>query len=475
MKTEKISFSGKSIWDIFLAEENKEIAFWRVGEWWILAKHPVQKIVGMYSDTSKELEKKLKEINISGQSSARDCSGKRENSEELERKIEEIQKNSLDNCSSMQKKYSIPFSEGWVGVTRYDFGEKLLGIEKKYCRGELSFAQSLPLFEWRKYETVICENTKTREIFLCCDSKVTKLQRRDALQCVSTQTKKIKNYSLSSFREKYPQKIWEKGFDEVKKNIIAGEYYQMNLTQQFEADFTGNEKQLFYELYKKNPASHASFFGGKTYNILSASPELFLRFDGEKVSTEPIKGTRPREKNTDEDEQQKKELLESKKEKAELLMITDLLRNDIGQTCTAGSIHVEALRKIQKNPSVWHTFSRIAGKRKKNISALDVFFSCLPCGSISGCPKKRACQDIADKEPHSRGFFCGTFGFLNENGDGEFSIFIRTLLHTNGKIYFQAGGGITADSQKEEEWEEVMQKGKVFFEMGNTTEKNHQE
>lgn len=352
-------------------------------------------------------------------------------------------------CTSPEK-----ISEG-VGFFSYDFGKEQLGV-----RGNTDNVP--PPFEWRKYSWKIQSDRYGKNIRLECSKQEERKAKKYILDGISQEKKR--DFCLEKFEPIHTKEIWEKSFQKTKEYIFAGEVYQLNLARQFSAAFKGDSRELFLYFLQKNPAPHAAFFGGSNYEILSFSPELFLRFAGDKITTEPIKGTRPRKLDEVEDEVERKSLLESKKESAELLMITDLLRNDLKQTCMAGSIKLESLREIQKNPTVWHTLSRISGIRKAGFSPIDTLLSCLPGGSISGCPKKRAVEIIEELEPHQRGPFCGIFGYFDEEKNGRFSILIRTLLHKNGRVFFQAGGGITADSERDSEFEEGMQKGKVFFE-----------
>lgn len=322
-----------------------------------------------------------------------------------------------------------------VGFISYDWARNALGVHGK-------MDDSTPSFLFREYEYAL--STDAKELFKTLPHFL-----------------KERSYSLGKFVHDFPTQAWEEGFQKTHHDIFRGEFYQINLTQRFTADFWGDTKQLFLAMILKNPSSQAGFFGLETGAILSASPELFLRFYQDTVTTEPIKGTRPRGKSLQEDEMLQKELLQSKKEKAELLMIADLLRNDLRKTCR--SIRVSSLRSIQKNPSVWHTFSRISGKKSPEYSAIETLLSCLPGGSISGCPKKRAVEIIEEVEPHARGIFCGTLGFLDSKGNGAFSLLIRTILLYKNRAFFQAGGGITSASEQEAEREEILQKSVSFF------------
>jgi para-aminobenzoate synthetase component 1 len=358
--------------------------------------------------------------------------------------------------TSAQPRKNFSLCPEGVGFFSYDFGRDHIGIIGKQ-------STLTPSFDWRKYERSICWNEKTGEVSLKCPEKKKSVFWNDVQHMLKNP--RPKNICIRDpLQEMYPKNIWREGFKKAKENIFSGEIYQINLTRQFSSYFSGDSRFLFLEILKRNPAPQATFFSGDCYEILSFSPELFLKFLDGNVFTEPIKGTRPRSSDPLDDEKEKENLLSSEKESAELLMITDLLRNDIRQTCKAGSIHVESSRNIQKNPSVWHTFSKISGERKEKYSPFDTLFSCLPGGSISGCPKRRACEIIEEIEPHSRGIFCGTFGTLDAFGNGSFSLLIRTLVRSGEKIYFQAGGGITSDSKESDEFEEIQQKGKVFFE-----------
>ncbi len=341
----------------------------------------------------------------------------------------------------------LPFG---LGAISYDFGSQKIGVDSKRER-------VTPLLQWNLYDTLLWGNADERECFFVGDV--------DKLEIMMDEVSRSpEGYELGSFRERDPLSIWEHGFAETQRNIFAGEIYQLNLCRQFEANYLGDPRQIFWRLFQENPAPHAAFFAGAGFHILSMSPELFLRFEeNNKVVTEPIKGTRKRSTHPEEDNEQREELLASEKEAAELLMITDLLRNDLSQSCIAGSVHVDALREVQENPTVWHTFSRISGVRRNDISIAQTLFSCLPGGSISGCPKKRACEIIAELEPHARGMFCGSFGFLDALGRGQFSLLIRTLIHHQNRLIFQAGGGITAYSERDHELAELEAKCLAFF------------
>lgn len=343
------------------------------------------------------------------------------------------------------------------GFFTYDFGRELLGVHGRKD-------EKIPLMAWNEYDCYFYGSPESNETYFVGSAAA--FERISPI--LNSRRSVLAEYRLGPFRENHDFGFWEQGFDTSIKNIFAGEIYQVNLGRQFSAHFEGNSRRLFIDLWNTNPAPLAAFFRDSDYEILSLSPELFLQFDGDTVISEPIKGTRKRATKKNVDERERAELLASEKEAAELLMITDLIRNDLSQTCRAGSVKVELLRAIQENPTVWHTYSRISGIRRAGFTMSDTLLSCLPGGSISGCPKIRACEIIEEIEPHARGIFCGSMGFADSAGNGLFAILIRTLLINDGIATFQAAGGITAASEKAREAEELDEKCLAFFRMSNS-------
>lgn len=199
-----------------------------------------------------------------------------------------------------------------------------------------------------------------------------------------------------------------------------------------------------------------------TQEILSSSPELFLRLSGNHIETRPIKGTRPRFDDAAADLRSSHELKTSEKEMAELLMITDLLRNDLGRICEYGSVRVEALARLESLAHVHHLVSTISGTLNQNLHHLDALARCSPGGSITGAPKKRAREIISELEPTPRGLYTGSLGYFGLNGESQFNILIRTLIHekTTGLAHYQVGSGIVADSSPKAEYQETLHKAK---------------
>jgi len=244
----------------------------------------------------------------------------------------------------------------------------------------------------------------------------------------------------------------------AQEYIAAGDIYQVNLAQKFDARFTGNPYRLFEHLLARSPAPGGAFLDFGDTRILSASPELFLRIRGGHITTRPIKGTRPRSRDPVRDEQLAYELITDPKELAELVMITDLERNDLGQICEYGSVTVTQLVQLERFPQVFHLVSTIEGMLRPGIAAIDAVRACIPGGSISGAPKRRACEIIRELEPCPRGIYTGLIGYFDDSGDAAFSLAIRTMVLEGEKLHFSVGSGITCGSVPAREYEETLHK-----------------
>ena len=244
----------------------------------------------------------------------------------------------------------------------------------------------------------------------------------------------------------------------AQEYIAAGDIYQVNLAQKFSTRFAGNPYRLFEHLLARSPAPGGAFLDFGDTRVLSASPELFLRIRGRHITTRPIKGTRPRSRDPVRDEQLAFELLTDPKELAELVMITDLERNDLGQICEYGSVTVTQLVQLERFPQVFHLVSTVEGMLRPGVDALDAVRACIPGGSISGAPKKRACEIIRELEPCPRGIYTGLIGYFDDNGDAAFSMAIRTMVLEGDNLHFSVGSGITAGSVPAREYDETLHK-----------------
>ncbi len=245
--------------------------------------------------------------------------------------------------------------------------------------------------------------------------------------------------------------------------IQRGDIYQVNLSRRISAPAMGTGWAFYRRLAAASPAPFSAYLDAGHFAVISSSPEQFLHMQDRHVVTSPIKGTRPRGRNEAEDKRLAVELQTSAKEMAELVMITDLLRNDLGQICEFGSIHVPTLAALQKFSQVQHLVSSVEGRLKPGKTHLCALCSCFPGGSITGAPKFRAMEIIDELEPVSRGVYCGAIGYLGFNPSSRLSVAIRTAVLTGKQIYFNVGAGIVADSDPEAEFEETASKAAGFL------------
>jgi aminodeoxychorismate synthase component I len=264
---------------------------------------------------------------------------------------------------------------------------------------------------------------------------------------------------IGAFTAETDRERFIEGVRRIKDWIAAGDIYQVNLSQRFEASISGGSLfELYGALREASPAPMAAWLSLDGREILSSSPETFLKISGRGIETHPIKGTRPRFPDPDEDRRSAYELQTSSKEISELVMITDLLRNDLGQISEFGSVAVSEMLRLETLAQVHHLVSTVIGTLRPEVSTLDALAACFPGGSITGAPKKRAMEIIRELEQAPRGVYCGAIGWLGFNGESSFSIAIRTLIRENDRLVYQVGAGIVADSDPEKEYEETLHK-----------------
>jgi len=254
-----------------------------------------------------------------------------------------------------------------------------------------------------------------------------------------------------------------KSVQKAREYIIAGDIFQVNLSQRFEADMPIPSYELYHRLRKINPAPFASYLNFDGITVVSASPERFLKLQGDMVETRPIKGTRPRGKDPMKDEALAQELVDSFKDKAEHVMIVDLERNDIGRVCRFGTVRVSELMALEKYATVFHLTSTVKGQLRSGKNAIDLLKATFPGGSISGAPKVRAMEIIDELEPTRRSVYTGSIGYLSFDGNLDLSIVIRTILVKGKKAYFQVGGAVVYDSDPEAEYIETLDKARALI------------
>ncbi|MGE6920112.1 aminodeoxychorismate synthase component I [Achromobacter kerstersii] len=250
--------------------------------------------------------------------------------------------------------------------------------------------------------------------------------------------------------------------DAIRGLIGEGELYQVNFTQPLDVQYQGDAATLYRRIASRNPVAHGAFIQDGERTVLSFSPELFVRRDGPRLTTRPMKGTAPRHPDPVEDARLGQELLASEKNRAENLMIVDLLRNDLGRLAEPGSVQVDALFSLERYPTVW-TMTSTVSALAPDATLADVLTALFPCGSITGAPKIAAMRRIRQMETAPRGLYCGSVGWLAPNGDFSLNVAIRTLvLDQNGHGVYSVGGGIVHDSDPAEEWQECHWKARIL-------------
>lgn len=266
----------------------------------------------------------------------------------------------------------------------------------------------------------------------------------------------------SAPRSNFTREAYESAAARVIEYIHAGDIFQANLSQRFEAQLApgDNAYALYLRLRAASPAPFSSFFNFGEGAIVSSSPERFLACRDGAVETKPIKGTRPRGQTPEEDRRLATELLQSEKDRAENVMIVDLLRNDISRVCADHSVVVDKLCELESFANVHHLVSTVRGQLGEGRTAADLLAACFPGGSVTGAPKRRAMEIIAELEPTTRGPYCGAIGYLGADGGMDSSIAIRTMVVRDSRVTFQAGGGIVADSDPAAEYEETLAKAR---------------
>lgn len=266
-------------------------------------------------------------------------------------------------------------------------------------------------------------------------------------------------YEIDELKANWSQDEFVTAVRRIREWIAAGDVYQVNLSQRFEAEVRGSSLFGLYEVLRDaSPAPMGSWLSLDGCEVLSSSPETFLRISGSGIETRPIKGTRPRFPDAAVDRRSAYELQTSPKEIAELVMITDLLRNDLGQVCEFGSVSVDEMLQLETLEQVHHLVSTVSGRLRPDCGPIDALAACFPGGSITGAPKRRAMEIIAELEGAPRGLYCGAIGYLGYHGESQFNIAIRTMVRKGSRLSFHVGAGIVADSDPLEEYAETLHK-----------------
>ncbi|MFP3868807.1 MAG: aminodeoxychorismate synthase component I [Desulfobacteraceae bacterium] len=271
------------------------------------------------------------------------------------------------------------------------------------------------------------------------------------------------NYRVGPLRSNFSREEYLQAVGRVRHYIRQGDVYQVNLSQRFSFPLKGDLYSLFLRLYQLNPAPFYAYLNMGDFQVLSTSMERFLFRQGDYLETRPIKGTRPRGRTTAEDDALRQELLASLKDDAELSMIVDLLRNDLGKVCRARTVKVQEHKRLEAYQNVYHLISIVEGRLRPEATQVDILRATFPGGSITGCPKIRAMEIIDELEPTVRHVYTGAIGYLGLHRNLDLNIAIRTAVATQGWVHFSVGGGIVYDSREEDEYLETLHKGQTLF------------
>jgi para-aminobenzoate synthetase component 1 len=270
-------------------------------------------------------------------------------------------------------------------------------------------------------------------------------------------------YTVGGLRSNFTRPAYLEAITRIRDYIRRGDVYQVNLAQRFSFSFRGESYRLFRRLFELNPAPFYAYLNCGDFQVLSTSMERFLCRRGDYLETRPIKGTRPRGRTAEEDEALRRELADSVKDDAELSMIVDLLRNDLGKVCAPRTVQVSEHKRLEAYQNVWHLVSIVTGQLRAGAGHVDILRATFPGGSITGCPKIRAMEIIDELEPNVRHVYCGAIGYLGLHRNMDLNVAIRTAIITSGSAHFAVGGGIVYDSREEDEYEETLHKGRTLF------------
>ena len=360
-----------------------------------------------------------------------------------------------------------PFTAGLIGYFGYDLGRDFESIASQNETASQLADMRLSLYLW---SLVIDHELRKTTLYFhesCPNDLMNQIRDRlkDSIECIAPHSDKFQlqsKFTSTVTKNKYTQDIGH-----IKQYIAQGDCYQVNYAQHHCAEFKGDLWQAYLSLRQANPAPYAAFWQWDNQAILSLSPERFIQTQADndciRAQTKPIKGTVLRGNTLEEDQENAIKLLNSDKDRAENLMIVDLLRNDLGKTCVAGSITVPKLFDLESFPNVHHLVSTVTGILKPECTPLDLLQGCFPGGSITGAPKKRSMEIIDELEPLQRSVYCGSIGYICASNQMDTNIAIRTVIADNAKLHCWGGGGIVDDSDADCESEESMNKIRLIL------------
>ena len=366
----------------------------------------------------------------------------------------------LSHFSTNRRVDGPPFQGGAIGYFGYEMGGLLERLP-----GTAVDDLALPDMSIGFYDWVVAFDHASGRSWLV----TTRFSREGRAQWVSDRIREGSDASTSrnglptiasNLRSNFTRERYVEAVKRVKRYIAAGDIYQANISQRFEANVDTDAWTLYQSLRNTAPAPFGAYLGFPESSVLSASPEQFLRVENGFVETRPMKGTRPRGATSQDDIRLGRELATSEKDRAENIMIVDLLRNDLGRVCQPGTIRVPELFTVEKYPNVHQLVSSVTGRLRPEHDAIDLLTACFPGGSVTGAPKIRAMEIIDEIEPVQRGVYCGAIGYIGFDGSMQLSIPIRTMVKKAERVYLQVGGGIVADSDPDAEFQETLDKAR---------------
>lgn len=356
----------------------------------------------------------------------------------------------------------IPFLGGAMGYFSYDIGRIIEDIpntaedDVRIPDSYFLFYDNAIIFDLRNNKTYISSlgiNKKSKESIKSIKDKIENGMVEFSINLDSN----------TEFSSNFTKKEYMESVSKLKNYIEEGHTYIANMTQRFQCDYNDDPFNTYSSLRSINKAPFSAYLNLEDFQIISSSPERFLKVYKNCVETRPIKGTRPRGENEEENNKNKEELLNSEKDKSELLMIVDLERNDLSKVCKPFSVEVTELFKLEEYATVFHLVSTVVGELKEEVSSVKCIRECFPGGSITGAPKIRSMEIIEELEGIRRGIYTGAIGYFDFRGNCDFNIVIRTILTKDNKAYFGVGGGITIESEEEMEYDETLDKAKALM------------
>ena len=345
---------------------------------------------------------------------------------------------------------SLPFAGGALGYFSYELSQSSIKKNKDHVGMPLMM---IGIYDWA---LIVDHQEKTA----CIASHLINKDTKDYLTTLTKKLKSVKpNNQLFKINSNIKSLLNFEAYDLMVNKILSfikeGDVYQINISNKYIVSCEGNSWTGYKKLREINRAPFMAYFHFDDFDILCGSPERFIQSHSKRVETRPIKGTEPRDINTIKDKENAEKLLASEKDRAENLMIVDLLRNDLSKNCIPGSVNVKALCELKSYSNVHHLESIIEGVLKPHSTLTKLLKDCFPGGSITGTPKKRSMEIISDLEPHRRDIYCGSIGYIGFNHNMDTNIAIRTLVRKDNNIHFYSGGGIVAQSNSKSEFDEI--------------------